>query len=139
MTCEASIIYAASNPPNVVQRSVFEVTYDETTITLPAPDLSDRLECKLDRIQRKTPNGVLVTHIDATWGSETVYKYTFSGLTQEQRDDFVSFLQLSLGQPVIVVDHQSLTYTGLIRNPNGDIGTYGLDCKWTCVLEIEKI
>lgn len=140
MACtDKTLIFDDTPMPAIVHREVFELTFGLTTVTLNTPEYNDRVVINPDRIQRKTPNGVLKTFKAGTWGTTRTYRYSFSALTDQQVTDLVAFLDSTIGQPVDIVDHQGLTYTGIIKNPNGDITTQLETCGGTCTLEIEKL
>jgi hypothetical protein len=134
-----TLVYEASPVVTLTLRDTFTLTYSTTTITLPAPDFNDRTDAKPDRIQRKTPGGELITYQAGTWSKVKTYRYSFSALTLTQRDDLMAFLLATLGLPVTVVDHQTLTYTGIVTNPNGDFSEVLQNCGYTCSLEIEVV
>jgi hypothetical protein len=102
----------------------FELSYPYSsptiTVTLRAPDFGDIDRIGLTRIYRKTRGGTIKTYHQDDWPKENVRTFTFTGLSQENKDDLVSFLAQSLGKEIGIRDHEDFNWRGVILTPNNE-------------------
>lgn len=96
-----------------------DLTYDVTTINLPSPVFSDKKEIQVQRIQRSTKGGDLITYRDSNWSKNEIWKLAFDSLEDDVKDDLKNLIEDSLGQEV-TIEYSGITYTCLIVNPNGN-------------------
>lgn len=123
----------------LTQANTISLEYDSTTITLRSPLLSNRETVRRQRINRKTPGGVLHVFSDVDWTPYMTFRMKFEALTDTERSDLDAFLVSSLGQVVTFVDHESREWDGFIVNPNGEFATFNRDCGHTAEFDFEVL
>lgn len=115
------------------KRNTFTISYDGTTITFPAPLMGNRLRVERQLIKRETIRKAWVSYRDPNWNEIQAYRYTFDHVERSVTDSWLTFISDSLGQPVTVVDQNTITRTGIIVEPETPVAYNGDDdqCKDT--------
>ena len=121
------------SPTTIVRRNIFEMTYDATTITFPAPEFGNRHEEAPREIKRETIHKEWISFKDAEWVGIKTYRYQFDNLSRTVADAYLDFIVESLGWPISVTDHNTITYNALIVEPQASVGyfTDGNECENT--------
>ncbi|KKK96388.1 hypothetical protein LCGC14_2663250, partial [marine sediment metagenome] len=107
-----------------------------TSITLRNPELGDKDISQFQRINRETRGGTLVVFSDPIWPRTQKLILEFTGLTEDKAQEFLTFLNLSLGQYVELTDWESNTWRGILTSPQSPIIRDGT-CKITATVEFE--
>ncbi len=107
-----------------------------TSITLRNPELGDKDIAQFQRVNRETRGGTLVVFSDPIWPRTQKLILEFTGLTEAKGQEFLTFLNLSLGQYVELTDWESTTWGGILTSPQSPIIRDG-DCKVTATVEFE--
>lgn len=100
-------------------RLAYPPFFPEWTVTLCGPLFGNMEELEQTRIQRETRRGKRITYRDQDWTKGTTFRMQFDSLSLQQRTDMQNFVDLSLGKPIQLDDHEVRTWIGLITNPNG--------------------
>ncbi len=110
-----------------------------TSITLRNPELGDKDISQFQRISRETRGGTLVVFSDPIWPRTQKIILEFTGLTEEKGQEFLTFLNLSLGQLVDLIDWDSRkVWGGILTAPQSPIVRDG-PCKVFATVEFEGI
>ncbi len=96
------------------------LTYGTTSITLRNPDFGNRETLDIRRISRKTRGGDLVVYRDPDWPKIDTVIYKFSYLFPDDQTRLRSFMKLTLGVDVTMLDYEGRTWTGVITDVTGD-------------------
>ncbi len=107
-----------------------------TSITLRNPNVGDKDISQFQRVNRETRGGTLVVFTDPNWPRTQKLILEFQGLTEAKGQEFLTFLNLSLGQYVELTDWESTTWGGILTSPQSPIIRDG-DCKVTATVEFE--
>lgn len=107
------------------------LTLDGFELALPAPLFGNQEEIQVQRIQRTTRGGTLITHRETNWPVVEIHKVAFDGLTEQQREDILTFIDSSLGLPITYRDYENRSWSVIIVNPNGDISQSNRVCGYT--------
>jgi hypothetical protein len=94
------------------------LTYQSTSIVLRNPDFGNQEVYEQRRINRKTRGGDLQIYRNPIWPQTNTFKYTISNLKEEEKQAFLNFLRLSLGQEITMIDYEGRSWTGFISAPN---------------------
>lgn len=114
-------------PHQLVTTLQFPYSFVTTTILLPNPEFNNSERISRTRIQRETRGGDLETFADDIWPIDDELAWTFNNITLSQRDDLASFLELTLGQEIKVIDHEGMTWKAIITNPEAEFVQDGND------------
>ena len=107
-----------------------------TTITMRNPEHGDKDISQFQRINRETRGGTLVVFSDPIWPRTQKLLLEFTGLTEEKGQEFLTFLNLSLGQYVELTDWDSNVWGGILTSPQSPIVRDG-ECKVFATVEFE--
>ena len=133
----------APAPPLVTQPTI--IPLNQVTLTCPAvsssitlrnPELGDKDISQFQRINRETRGGTLVVFSDPIWPRTQKLILEFTGLTEEKGQEFLTFLNLALGQYVELKDWESTTWGGVLTAPQSPIIRDGT-CKVSVTVEFE--
>lgn len=91
------------------------------SMTLRTPNFGDRDRNLYTRIKRESRGGSLRVFRDPQWPAERSLVMDFSGITQAEVDNILSFLQTTLGQKVSFRDWQGRVWSGIITTPDAQI------------------
>lgn len=125
--------YSGLTEPTITRRNIFELTYDVTTITLPAPQFGDRHETSPREIKREDIRRNWISYKDPGWVSIEIFRFQFDNLARSVADAYLAFIVTSLGRPIEVTDHNTVTYDAILLEPQAPIGYFGNgnECKNT--------
>ena len=106
---------------SIVKRQTVVLTYNDLSVTLPAPNLRNKFLPKISRIQREARGGELIIFRDPIWSKMIALNWAFEGLTSVQAEDCLDFTSQSCGDVISVLDFESRTLEGIIINPTNPI------------------
>lgn len=120
-------------PPSVTQpqlgRNVLTLSYPfgapSTEVTLRNPQFGNTNRLNFMRIKTTTRGGTLLVFADPQWPKEQTFSLQIAGLSKTQVDDLQTFLKLTLGKEIGLVDHESRRWKGFITTPNMDVTQIG--------------
>jgi hypothetical protein len=96
-------------------------TYLNAVLTLPSPEFDNTDSVELTRINRKTRGGDLVVYRDNMWPLTETLLMRWDKLDKDQIRNLLSFLKLTLGRVIQIVDYNENTYFGIISKPEGTV------------------
>lgn len=99
----------------------FILKYDGDQIDLPYPILQDTQTLKSTLINRRTRGGKKRVYRNLQWYTLHVYTYTFHNLRETLKDDLLTFLDNSLGDPIQVIDHLDNVYNDMYITEVGPV------------------
>lgn len=105
----------------ITKRQTVILTYEDFSITLPAPNLRNKFLPKITRVQREARGGELIIFRDPVWSKVTVFNWAFEGLTASQAEGCLEFTSESCGDVFTILDFESRTIYGIMINPNNPI------------------
>ncbi len=143
--CDVTLIY--NSTPSITLIPIPTVTLQfphdgppfDNTVILTSPEFGNIEEVNRQRIQRRTPGGKLITYADAIWIDTETFKMVFENLEDSTRDDILTFIDASLGKKILLTDHESRVWTGIITNPNGELLKTGALCGNTFEFEFRVL
>jgi hypothetical protein len=87
------------------------------TIDLRGPDLGNRNRLEFQRIKRETRGGTLVVWADPMWPKNERMVLSFSGLSESEGQNLLSFLSTTLGQEIGLIDWEGNTWRVVAMTP----------------------
>jgi hypothetical protein len=123
---------APSPPPATLPTSLegitapFQLVYPATgavtdSVTLRAPNLGNKERLSFNRVLRETRGGTLVIYADPIWPKIQTLVLTFSGLTQDEAEALLTFLDNYLGQEIGLIDWEQRYWRGVVMTPEEPI------------------
>lgn len=88
-----------------------------TSINLRKPEFGDTDALKQFRVERTSLGGSLEIFKDRIWPTTRQIKLSFVYLSEEEATGFLSFLSLTLGQKITLIDQFGRTLVGFIDSP----------------------
>ncbi|NUQ66573.1 MAG: hypothetical protein HUU20_29270, partial [Pirellulales bacterium] len=114
VTASFQLVYPASGP-----------TTD--SVTLRAPNFGNKDRLGFNRVLRETRGGTLIVFADPIWPKIQTLVLNFSGLTSDQTQQLLAFLDAHLGEEVGVYDWEHRYWTGVITTPADPVVQDGRD------------
>lgn len=128
-------------PPILTRRTTTILTYPfdnpRYTLTLRNPDFDNVEQFEPRRINRRTRGGKLDLYRNNSWPKAKRFIYTFSSLKEQDIEDMIEFLEVSLGQEIGLLDFESRQWKGIILTPSAAFSQPGID-KYQGALEFER-
>jgi len=106
------------------------------SVTLRAPNLGNRDRLSFNRVLRETRGGTLIVFADPMWPKIQTLVFTFSGLSNDQTQQLLAFLDAHLGEEVGVYDWEHRYWKGVITTPSEPVVQDGRDT-FSASLEFE--
>ncbi len=101
------------------------LTYGVVSVTLRNPDFGNTESLDIRRINRKTRGGDLVCFRDPAWPKADTIEYKFSYLKEDDLGKLRSFMKLTLGLDVTLLDYEGRTWVGVITDVGGNFSQEG--------------
>lgn len=114
--------------PNLYQktRPTILLTYPyvnaEYTVELRNPQFDDIRQIENRRINRKTRGGKLIVFRDPIWPQSERLIYSFDNLFNSKKRELLTFLEVSIGKEIGLLDFRSQQWRGVIITPTTQIG-----------------
>jgi hypothetical protein len=99
---------------------IFGYPYGSPTdnqVILPSPEFNNANRISVTRIQTETRGGDEILFRDPNWPTDEELAWTFTNLTDTQKDALVAFIATSLGKDIHVTDYEGLVWRAVITNP----------------------
>lgn len=106
-------------------------------LILRAPNLGNQDRLSMTRINRETRGGTLIIYADPIWPKVETLLLSFSGLTREEGQSLLTFMENYLGQEIRLIDWEDRLWRGVIVNPQDPVVPDGPGCKYTASFEFE--
>ena len=97
------------------------------SVTLRAPNFGNKDRLGFNRVLRETRGGTLIVFADPIWPKIQTLVLNFSGLTSDQAQQLLAFLDAHLGEEVGVYDWEHRYWTGVITTPTEPVVQDGKD------------
>ena len=97
------------------------------SVTLRAPNFGNKDRLGFNRVLRETRGGTLIVFADPIWPKIQTLVVNFSGLTSDQAQQLLAFLEAHLGEEVGVYDWEHRYWTGVITTPTEPVVQDGRD------------
>jgi hypothetical protein len=111
--------------PTLIRRPTTVLTWPYAsptfTIELRNPSFDNVEQFEFRRVNRRTRGGTLDLFRDENWPKARRLIYSFTWLSEENRNELFKFLQRSLGQEVGILDFESRQWRGIITTPSSAI------------------
>jgi hypothetical protein len=119
---------ALAAPPSTLESprpgitAPFQLVYPSSgpvtdSVTLRAPNFGNKDRLGFNRVLRETRGGTLIVFADPMWPKIQTLVLNFSGLTSDQAQALLTFLDAHLGEEVGVYDWEHRYWTGVITTP----------------------
>jgi len=104
----------------------FQLVYPATgtvtdSVTIRSPEFGNKDRLGFNRVLRETRGGTLVVFADPMWPKTQTLVLNFSGLTSDQAQQLLAFLDAHLGEEVGVYDWEHRYWTGVITTPTDPV------------------
>jgi len=106
-------------------------------LILRAPNLGNLDRLAMTRINRETRGGTLIIYADPSWPKVETLLLSFSGLSQQEGQSLLTFMETYLGQEIRLIDWEDRLWKGVIVNPSDPVVPDGPGCKYTASFEFE--
>jgi len=113
------------------------LSYGPLSVTLRAPTFNNTQSLNQTRIQRESINGKMKIYRDPIWPQIETFSWSFEGLTEEQKDEFLDFIYSTLGLEVNILDYEGRDWIGVISNPQVETSEELRECGYKVNLEFE--
>lgn len=100
-----------------------------TSIQLPRPEQGNTERYDFSRINRRSRGGDLILFRDEQWPKTKTLTVTFNWLSEAQKQAMLAFMQQTVGQTVVYVDHYGYTWDGFIMSPAAQVTQESLNNK----------
>lgn len=128
--CSYSMFTGNSSVPSlapvIIRGSGITLEYDTTVLTLKSPDFGNRDSLSFNRINRVSRGGTLQVYADPQWPRTQLMSIDFLGLTEEEGQSVLSFVEESLGKDIKITDWEGRSWTGVITNPETALVRVGI-------------
>ena len=92
-----------------------------TVVELRDPDFGNQLKVEITRINRKSRGGDQIIYKDLAWPITKTISYKFSYLSQTDVYNLMNFINLTLGQNILLIDFETRSWIGVIITPAAKI------------------
>jgi hypothetical protein len=115
-----------TTPPDIVVPTLgtatMTLTYPyvspTTTLVLRNPQFSNKDTLNFNRINRQTRGGALIVYANSIWPKIQILQVEVRWLKPAQLASYLTFLGLSLGQEIGLLDHENRQWRGIITKPD---------------------
>jgi hypothetical protein len=101
------------------------------------PNLGNIDRLSMVRINRETRGGTLIVFADPIWPKVQTMLLSFSGLSYQQGQDLIAFMENHLGEEIRLIDWEDRLWKGVIVNPQDPVVQDGPGCRYTASYEFE--
>ena len=108
-----------------------------STLVLRNPEFGNSESLAFTRIIRETRGGTLEVYGDPDWPQTTTLSITVDGLPGAIAEDFLQFLEDSLGQEIGLLDWENRQWRGIITTPDAEVTDHGKACRRSITFEFE--
>ena len=119
--------------------STILLEHGELSLTLPTPIFNDTHSLHLTRVQRESRGGTQIVFSDPIWPKVETFDWNFEGLTKAQRDNFLDFLNNTLGLEITITDWEERTWTGIFIKTQDETSEVLRECGYTINITFEGI
>ena len=91
------------------------------TFTIRNPDFGNSNAVRIESVNVETQHGILKQLRDSDWPTIETLTMSFSALNKQDADDFIDFVNQSLGQEIGLLDLKNRQWRGVITTPAQDI------------------
>lgn len=102
-----------------------------TTVVLRVPRFGDKRYYTVSTKVKRTTEGFLRVTRASTWPKIEQYQYAFKFLTAAVRDALFTFLDLTAGQNIKIVDQDNVAWIGIVTNPVVHSSQEGIGCQYS--------
>jgi hypothetical protein len=132
---------SGENLPNPSAPGRFTLVYPASgpvtdSLTLRNPEFGDKDRLQFNRVSRETRGGTLIVYADPMWPKIETLVLTISGLSVDQAEALLEFMENHVGQEIGIWDWEQRRWTGIVTNPNDPALEDGRDM-FTASLEFE--
>jgi hypothetical protein len=106
-------------------------------LVLRNPNLGNVDRLAMVRVNRETRGGTLIVFADPIWAKTQSMLLSFSGLSFQQGQDLMTFMETHLGEEIKVIDWEDRLWRGVIINPQDPVVQDGPGCQYTASYEFE--
>lgn len=101
------------------------------------PNLGNIDRLSMVRINRESRGGTLIVFADPIWPKVESMLLSFSGLSQQQGQDLMTFMEGHIGEEIRLIDWEDRLWRGVIVNPQDPVVQDGPGCRYTASYEFE--
>jgi hypothetical protein len=106
-------------------------------LILRAPNLGNVDRIAATRINRETRGGTLIVYADPIWPKVETLVLSFSGLTESEAQDLLTFMEEHIGEDIKLIDWENRLWAGVLSNIQDPIVQDGRGCQYTASFEFE--
>lgn len=105
-------------------------------LILRAPELDNRDRNAYTRVSRETRGGSLIVYADPAWPSIRTMVVSVIGLTAAEAEEYMEFIEATLGLQIEILDWEGRLWQGIITNPENPVVQDGKE-RFTIAFEFE--
>jgi hypothetical protein len=113
--------------PGVGLRNVVYFEQTPLSIQLPRPEIGNNERFDFSRINRRSRGGDLILFRDEQWPKTKTLTLTFAWLSEFQKHEILDFMQKTIGQEIVYIDHYGRTWDGFIMTPAAPVTQQSLN------------
>jgi len=113
------------------------LAYDVLSLELPSPEFGDMEDISKTRIFRTTRGGKREIYKDPIWPNSKILRVTFTGITEADKDYFLTLIETAIGKVVTFTDHESVAHDGFIIEHDSSQDIIGCGFTLSFTFEIE--
>ena len=137
-------------PPSMTPPVIEPELYDGVQLSYPSvaptdviylrgPELGNVEQFNTQRINRESRGGYLIIFRDFYWPKTKHMRFSFTGLTEQEGQDILDFVEVSVGKEVKLRDWEGREWLGIITSTNEPITRERDSCNLSTDLEFELI
>lgn len=108
------------------------------TLELRNPEFGNKETIQSKRISRNIRGGDLVVFRDNNWSVTNILDFEITVLSQDRITEFLTFIRLTLGQPITLIDYMGRSWTGIIITPTEEAIQSGREF-WKIKFQFQKV
>jgi len=112
-------------PPNPVVSTTITLSCGASSVTLRNPEFGNDNKLDESRVLRRNRGNEIDLFRDPIWPKTKTITFSFRYLKYQDILNLLSFMNISLGKQVTLIDFYGNSYQGIIINPNKDYVTEG--------------
>lgn len=100
------------------------------------PNFGDTVTTDYRPIIRRNLSNQVSVFKSPYWATTDTFRFTISGLSEDQCEEIIEFLHANAGEEITLVDYLGITWTGVVvEDPRTE--QIGRDCMFQIILALE--
>jgi hypothetical protein len=125
--------------PALGTRDYITLTKGGSTIDLRNPHFGNTESLHTGLIRHENPSGIIIVGHPTYKYMHRVFNFECSELTVTEKENFEAFVKIAAGYQITLVDHEDVTRTGVLTDPQYIITKEGRGCRYTVSFNFEEL